>query len=144
MHTSLSTLFFQSRTCVTADYGLFPNGTLSVKNADRPQGINGPLRSIQGIAVPTGEPGKLQVLFPGSSNPGNYWIVALGPVVDEQYQYSIVSDDRQVTLFVLAREPTNFKAIYEREALERVSQLGFNTLFNRPLAVQQEGCPATR
>jgi lipocalin len=106
--------------------------------------VDGPLRSINGYAVRTEEPGKLQVFFPNSDSPGSYWIVALGPVVDRQYQWAVVSDNRQVTLFVLARDPTTFKDVYEAQALERIGELGFTTFFNRPLPVQQEGCPAQR
>ena len=35
-------------------------------------------------------------------SPAPYWVVELGPVVDDLYDYAIVSDNNQISLFVLA------------------------------------------
>jgi len=49
--------------------------------------------------------------------PGNYWIVLLD---DDNYEYAVVTDDRQFTMFVLARQPEMPQALYDeiRAALE--------------------------
>ena len=37
------------------------------------------------------------------SRTADYWIVKLGPIVDGQYQYSVVTDSRTSSLFILVR-----------------------------------------
>ena len=36
---------------------------------------------------------------------GEYWVVKLGPIVDGFYQYSVVTDSKSSTLFILVSEP---------------------------------------
>lgn len=143
MRTSLSTLVFSSRFCVTATYGLTENGDLFVRNADRPEGVDGPLRTIEGVASFSDEPGQLSLRFgPQDDEPGSYWIAEVGPVINGQYEWAVVSDSEQLTLFILARDPITFDELYRDEVLDRVQALGFTQLWNRPLViVQQEGCP---
>ena len=53
------------------------------------------------------------------------WIFKLGPLVNGQYQYSIVSDGGGLGLFVLCRDPPTFEELYEAEVLEYLSLTGF-------------------
>ncbi len=74
---------------------------------------------------------------------GDYWIVQLGPETygpEGLYQYSIVSDPSGESLFVLARNATDFKINYDAEILQYLDKLGFNTLINKPRATVQDGC----
>lgn len=48
------------------------------------------------------DPGKFKLKFYGIF-PGSYWILKLGPKVDGQYAYSVVSDMYQRTLYLLSR-----------------------------------------
>ena len=40
------------------------------------------------------EPGKLKVHFDVSPSDGNYWIIKLGPVIDEKYDWVVVSEPK--------------------------------------------------
>ena len=45
------------------------------------------------------------------------WVLKLGPVENDQYQYSVISDPIRLSLFVLARDPDDFKNRFEAEVL---------------------------
>jgi lipocalin len=44
-----------------------------------------------------------------------YWIVLLGEVKDEQYQYSIITTPSGVSLWVLVRDIDSFLEYYDEE-----------------------------
>lgn len=92
--------------CVTATYGLRDDGSISVHNAQNQWKPNGTLSTIDGHAYApnASEPGKLLVEFDSVPYPGSYWIVKLGPVEDNEYQYSVVTDSFGLTLFVLVSD----------------------------------------
>ena len=83
-----NTIFQGYGTCITADYGLLDNGYVSVLNAQ----LDGKkqIEKINGYAYykNTSEPGKLTVRLDGVPVDSPYWVVKLGEVVDNQYQYS--------------------------------------------------------
>lgn len=151
--------------CVTADYGptdvtaeegirgvtvsvlntvrLFPNLRLFLPNLFT--GVK-----IRGFAVqsPTAE-GALQVSLGPFANdpaaatfsaPGNYWIIALGPIVEAKYDWAVVSDSDQGTLYILTRDVERFQSEYEADVLAMVQDMGFTGFFNKPLPTNQEGC----
>jgi apolipoprotein D and lipocalin family protein len=88
-HHQYPATFSIGATCITAEYGLNPNGSVSVVNSQI--GRNGEPNSVEGHAVVVG-PGRLQVFFPGAPTTfeeqeprGNYW------VLDTDYEnYSVV------------------------------------------------------
>lgn len=96
-------------TCSQATYGLNENGTVSVHNFGRKGTVDGPEENIYGYAEipdPT-YPGRLKVYLTGSFIPNvgaPYWVLALGPVVNNQYSWAIVSDNFCVSLFILTRD----------------------------------------
>lgn len=63
------------------------------------------MSSIDGTAAApnASRPGELRVTFSSVPFPGSYWVVKLGPVENNQYQYSVVTDRFGLTLFVLVR-----------------------------------------
>jgi apolipoprotein D and lipocalin family protein len=149
--------------CDTADYGLNPNGTISVLNRERQYGVDGPERAIYGWAAagPADEPGQLTVHLDGTGSFGvpscarndiisgsagdfgaPYWIYALGPIgmTDGLYRYSIVSDPLKATLFVLARNVTEFYAQWNVTVRGILAELGFTGVLNSPLTTVQVGC----
>jgi hypothetical protein len=129
--------------CVTADYGLLPNGTgISVHNAQNFLEPNGTTTIINGnaMAMNASEPGKLTVNFDAIPFPGSYWIIKLGPIEDGAYQYSVVTDAYAITLFILARDPGTFADLYEEEVKEFVDPL-FSGFLRKPrLTVQGAEC----
>jgi apolipoprotein D and lipocalin family protein len=136
--------FENSTFCDTADYGLYNNGTISVLNRERQYSVDGPERPIYGWAnvVNVSEPGQLNVHLQTTEFPAPYWVYELGPPTynGSLYEYSVVSDPFKLTLFVLARNVTEFQETYEKGVLERLKQRGFTGLFNTPIATEQEGC----
>jgi len=147
--------------CGTADYALAETDDDSVvvvvRNTVRPFGRRWPI-SVNGFAVQ--EPGfpqsgALTVEFKGGffgpagepeeasfEEPGNYWIVALGPKVDidgvDQYDWAVVANEGKTQLYILTRDFERFNELYEDEVLGRVKAMGFTRLFNKPLVTKQK------
>jgi apolipoprotein D and lipocalin family protein len=92
---------------VTAEYTLREDGTVGVVNTGYEGGPNGPKKQITGTAT-VADPAtnsKLLIRFDqpfGFLFRGKYYIVLLD---EENYEYAVVSDNRQFTLFVLSRTP---------------------------------------
>lgn len=100
--------FNEDLVAVTAEYELIGPGEVSVLNTGRVGSPDGPVESIEGVArvVDTETNSKLAVRF-GTGLfsrlfEGEYWIVLLD---QENYEYAVVTDSRQYTLFILYREP---------------------------------------
>lgn len=134
--------FENSSFCDTADYGLYPNNTISVLNRERQFNVTGPERDIYGWASTdnSSRQGELTVNLQTTHFPAPYWVYQLGPVEKDEYQYSIVSDPLKLTLFVLARNVTKFMDKYNRNVTEYLTEQGFTGLLNSPIVTPQEGC----
>ncbi len=134
--------FENSSFCDTADYGVNPNNTLSVWNRERQYNVTGPERQIFGWAdtADASKPGELTVHLQTTGFPAPYWVYQLGPVVDDQYEYSIVSDPLKLSLFVLARNVTRFLKKYNTDIVQYLTDQGFTGLVNSPIVTPQEGC----
>ena len=61
----------------------------------------------------------------------------LGPVIDDKYDYAIVSEEKLQTLFVLARHYDSFKEHYDTEVLEWLKSNGFEGGKKTPIATSQ-------
>ena len=74
--------------------------------------------------------------------PGNapYWVIEVGPVINNEYQYSIVSDNLKVSLFVLARNVTEFYDLYDKDVKKSLEQYGFTKNINKPIVMEQIDC----
>jgi lipocalin len=133
--------FENSSFCDTADYGLYPNNTISVLNRERQYNTSGPEREIYGWAsLDTVNPGELTVHLQTTAFGAPYWIYQLGPIEKDEYQYSIVSDPLKLTLFVLARNVSKFMEKYNRNVTDYLTEQGFTGLLNSPIVTPQEGC----
>lgn len=128
--------------CATAFYGDNKDNTLSVHNYATLKSPTGSVYIIDGYAYQTNaeqEPGKLKVVFESDDAapvPAPYWILALGPVVNNYYDWAIVSDSFGSSLFVLARDPDTFKTKYDTEVVKMCTDLGF-TGRSAPIAIYQ-------
>lgn len=136
--------FENSSYCVTATYGENPNGTVSVFNDERQFSVDGPVRRILGWADASDleKPGQLTVHLQTTEFPAPYWVLALGPPTynGSLYEYSVVSDPFQLTLFVLARDLATFATKWQVEVLAFLKGRGFTRFLNTPIATVQEGC----
>lgn len=101
--------------CITAEYGPLPDGNVSVLNAQL--NAKNELEQIAGYAYykNVSEPGKLTVHLDGTPADAPYWVVALGEVKNQQYQYSIVTTPSGISLWVLARNVEIFLREYDAE-----------------------------
>lgn len=125
-------LFEKFASCITADYGLIPNGNVSVINSQYEEGR---IVQIEGYAYysstnknPSLFPGQLTVHLDGVSHDSPYWIYDLGPVIDGEYEWAIVSDPVMLSLFVLARNVEKFYENYNSQVLDILKDYGFNDL----------------
>ena len=136
--------FENSSYCVTADYGVYPNDTVSVLNRERQYSITGPERDIYGWADVSNasQPAELTVHLQTTNFPAPYWVFQLGPDTHEgyKYEYAIVSDPLKFTLFVLARNVTDFMDRFNTNVTYWLKTNGFTELWNLPILTTQEGC----
>lgn len=113
-----------------AFYRLLNKNTISIYNTQKT--ITGKFKDAKGVGI-IKAPGQLSVKFDENQVPAPYWIVAIGPVVDNQYQWSVVSDPFRINLFILARNRIVFKEEYQEEVLTIVKELGFSYAWNTPI-----------
>mmetsp|Transcript_3321 Transcript_3321/g.6586 ORF Transcript_3321/g.6586 Transcript_3321/m.6586 type:complete len:198 (+) Transcript_3321:18-611(+) len=140
----VASTFEKGAYCVTADYRLNADNTVSVFNSQALDSVVGPLGNVTGTAYATDTPGVLSVVFtPGDASPfpAPYWVIKLGPVVDGLYDYAVVSDNHDAGLYVLARDPASFPAAYDAEVTAFLAASGFTGRFTTPVStVQQADC----
>lgn len=125
--------------CSTAKYALQADGSISVHNAGRVGSPTGEASTIDGYAYAkdSSEPGKLTLHFNSVPVDGQYWVLATGPVVSGQYDWSIVSDNTGVSLYVLARDVATFRAKYEQDVLKQLADMGFDGVLTKPVESYQ-------
>jgi len=123
--------------CVTADYAVINATYVSVYNAN--WRFDGEYTDdISGYAyIPdVSDPGKLKVVLDGVPVEGDYWIFKLGPIIEGQYQYSLITDgEASRQLFVLARDPQEFAELYDKEVTEYLALHGFTGDLKQPYAI---------
>ena len=112
-------------TCLTADYGLLDNGNITVLNSQLDK--NHEIEQISGYGYykNASEPGKLTVHLDGVPVDSPYWIVKLGEIVDNQYQYTIITNPSGISLWVLARDIDVFMKNYNTEVEDFLHQYSF-------------------
>ncbi|XP_071479461.1 apolipoprotein D-like [Diadema antillarum] len=121
--------------CITATYGKISDTNVTVRNAYKNR--DGKSDIIEGFAyIPLPrEPGKLLVELDGVPAASPYWIIKLGPIVNDQYEYSVVTDSRALSLFVLARDPATFDELYDAEVREYLLVTEFTDPTTLPVRV---------
>tara|TARA_B100001287_G_C22675390_1_gene527387 strand:- start:1712 stop:2746 length:1035 start_codon:yes stop_codon:yes gene_type:complete len=135
----VDTTFQGKGNCSVADYTIIED-KVGVLNSQIDE--NGNVDQIRGYAFyeDDNSGGELSVKLAGVPRTAPYWIIELGPVVNNQYDYSIVSDNKRITLFVLARNVEDFYKKYDNEVKESLTDFGFNKKFNKPIKMEQDGC----
>ena len=122
-------------TCITADYGLLDNGNINVINTQLDK--NNYIEQINGYAYykNASEPGKLSVHLDGVPVDSPYWIIKLGEIIDNQYQYSIITTPSGISLWVLVRDIDIFMKYYNNEVIDFLNKYEF-----KYTEVIQENC----
>ena len=112
--------------CITADYQITGTNNVSVLNAQ--YNINDEYEEISGYAFykDVNEPGKLTVVLEGTPFPAPYWVLQLGEVVNDEYQYSIISVPNGPSLWVLARNISYFFKYDDYEVIKYLDEYNFN------------------
>lgn len=125
--------------CSTADYNLLEDGRVSVLNKQLDE--NDELDAIPGFAYYSEGDccGYLTVELKGTK-PAPYWILELGPIVEDNYEYSIVSDNLALSLFVLARDVDTFYKLYDEDVQKALQEFGFTKPWNSPTVMNQTEC----
>lgn len=124
--------------CISVTYCYINESAVSVYNSQRVGTPIGKVDDITGTAVTTVTPGVLSVKFDGIDGTFPYWVIALGPVEDEFYQYAIVSDPNQSLLFVLTRDIGVFYDNYLLDVLLYLEKLGFTSEEDKPRIVYHD------
>ncbi len=114
--------FQRDCTGTTAEYTLQDDGTVRVVNRCRSGSLDGPERTIEGTArvLDPLEPAKLGVRFFGPFE-APYWIILL----DDEYQWAVVSEPTRTFLWILSRTPAIDDALLNELYVELVD-LGFD------------------
>lgn len=131
-------LFQGNGKCSTAQYKLIDN-EVSVLNSQIDE--NNEVDEITGYAYYKDEDccGYLTVLLDGTPE-APYWVLELGPIVNEKYDYSIVSDNKALSLYVLTRDVNRFYQSYDTIVLDSLEDFGFNKRYNEPIVMNQTDC----
>lgn len=131
-------LFQGNGKCSTANYKLLENGQISVVNS---QILNNEIDSITGYAYYKDDDccGYLTVNLKDVPE-APYWVLELGPIVDDLYDYSIVSDDKSLSLYVLTRDVDRFYKLYNDDVLKSLENFGFTKKYNSPITMNQTDC----
>lgn len=133
------TTFQGDCSCAVADYTL-SGSTVDILNSQ----INkdGSVGQIAGSAFykQGNVGGELSVSLDGVPRVAPYWVIEIGPLLNNLYAYSIVSDDKKLSLFVLTRNVTEYYETYDDEVLKSLSNFGFTNIFNKPKTVSQVNC----
>jgi lipocalin len=130
-----NTIFQGYGSCITADYGLLDNGYINVVNSQLNK--NKEIEIINGYAYykNISEPGQLTVHLDGVPVDSPYWIVKLGEMVDNQYQYSIITTPSGISLWVLTRDIERFNQFYAEEVEVFLKEYKF-----KYISIQQTEC----
>ena len=121
--------FNEDLVAVTAEYAVIGEGKVSVLNKGHVGTPDGPLQQIEGQArvVDAVTNAKLAVSFQTNFFTrifeGKYWIVLLD---EEDYEYAVVTDNRQFTLFVLYRDAAMPRTLYD-EIITALEAKNINT-----------------
>ena len=128
-------------TCSVADYSITKNSNnITVLNSQFDK--DGSVDQIKGYAYyqQGNSGGDLTVHLDGTPGDAAYWVIKLGPIVNGQYQYSIVSDNLKLSLFVLVRNVTEYYDNYNKEVLDSLQDFGFTKEYNKPQTMDQTDC----
>eukprot|EP00057_Strongylocentrotus_purpuratus_P035535 XP_799938.2 PREDICTED: uncharacterized protein LOC577003 [Strongylocentrotus purpuratus] len=85
--------FERNSYCTTATYGKISETNVTVFNSGRKGSPTGPASEISGYAyvADPAQPGQLKLQLTGTPL-GDYWVIELGPVEDNEYQYAVVTE----------------------------------------------------
>jgi len=144
------TTLFNSPDCSSAFYAVANKTedgvTVFVNNSGLDYSLTGKGKPIYltGEATNSGPPaGDLALQLEGVPRVATYRIAKLGPATfgAGYYQYSIVTDDSGLSLYVLARDVDAYFDTYDKEVKEWLKEYGFKGPLWKTYKNEQENCP---
>ena len=136
---------FSNPDCSSAFYGVNMTAaqpTITVNNTGLDK--HGAPRAYLGYATETKPPaGELSLVLEGVPHKASYRICAVGePTFYGKYhQYSVVTDDTGFSLYVMARNITDFFVRYDAEVHQVLSKLGYTGIWAPKKNKQDSSCP---
>ena len=121
--------------CITADYGLLDNGYVSVLNTQTNEYAEIETISVYAYYKNISEPGQLTVRLDGVPNDAPYWVIKLGEIVHNQYQYSVITAPNGISLWVLTRNLERFRLFYSKEVKDFLNDYNFKYVI-----IEQTNC----
>ena len=122
--------------CSVAHYKMNSNN-ISVINSQI--NYDGNIETIKGFAYYKNDNSGGYLTVKLEDNPeAPYWVIELGPVVNNMYDYSIVSDNLKLSLFVLARNVSEYYDLYDKQVLDSLNNFGFTNFLNKPINMIQD------
>jgi len=112
--------------CITADYEITGANNVSVLNSQF--NMKGDFEQISGYAFykDIEKPGQLSVVLDGVPVVAPYWVLKLGEVVNDMYQYSVISVPLGTSLWVLVRDVKEFfSSAYKDEVVNFLDEYDF-------------------
>lgn len=144
--------------CTTADYRATEReDVIAVTNTGRPLSLLPPI-AVNGFAVQSPDvdntPGLFNVQLSISSffgdggdidelsfDDGNFWIIELGPIINEKYDWAMITNGiNRAQLYILARDVDDFENNYKTDVLAKAQSYGFTRFFNSPQQNDQSDC----
>jgi apolipoprotein D and lipocalin family protein len=116
------TSFQEGCVAVTAEYTLRDDGRIDVVNRCREESLDGPERSIEGVARVVGDEtnARLKVTFFWPFE-GDYQIIDL----DDGYRWAVVGEPSREYLWILSRSSQMDQAVYD-SILSRLPEKGYD------------------
>lgn len=111
--------------CMAAYYKILGENNVSVLNSQYNR--KNKYEQIEGYAFykDTSKPGELSVTLEGVPVVAPYWVVQLGKIINEEYQYSIVAVPVGPSLWVLARNVVDFFDNYDDDVIAFLDEYNF-------------------
>jgi lipocalin len=111
--------------CMTADYKILDTNNVSVLNSQYNK--KNVLQQISGYAYykDLSKPGQLSVTLEGVPVVAPYWVLDLGKIVNNEYQYSINSVPVGPSLWVLARNVEEFFSLFNDDVVKFLDEYKF-------------------
>lgn len=88
--------------------------------------------------------GKLKISYDNKLFDENYYITKLGPIIDDKYDYAIVTDHLQLSLHVLARDKDRFFELHNNDVLNFLNSTCNNDevieYLTKPIKIDHTNC----
>lgn len=106
----------------TAEYEKCPDGTVHVVNECHKCSLDGPIERVKGYARVVDPDTNAKLVVDLGWGEGDYWIIGL----DDDYQWSIVSDSKRQYLWILSRTPYMDGQTYFWEVMPIIRAKGYD------------------